>query len=45
VPANGYFRLGSNTKTYVSVVLLQLVGEGRLSLEDPVRRWLPVTRG
>lgn len=41
VPANGYFRMGSDTKTFVSVVLLQLVGEGRLSLDDSVERWLP----
>ncbi|MGK5685100.1 serine hydrolase domain-containing protein [Actinoplanes sp. URMC 104] len=41
VPAGGYFRMGSNTKTFVSVVLLQLVGEGRLSLDDSVERWLP----
>jgi D-alanyl-D-alanine carboxypeptidase len=41
VPVNGYFRMGSDTKPFVSVVLLQLVGEGRLSLEDPVERWLP----
>ncbi|HEY0534853.1 MAG TPA: serine hydrolase domain-containing protein [Actinoplanes sp.] len=41
VPLNGYFRMGSDTKTFVSVVLLQLVGEGRLSLDDPVQRWLP----
>ena len=41
VPDNGYFRMGSDTKTFVSVVLLQLVGEGRLSLDDSVQRWLP----
>jgi D-alanyl-D-alanine carboxypeptidase len=41
VPVNGYFRMGSDTKTFVSVVLLQLVGEGRLSLDDSVQRWLP----
>jgi D-alanyl-D-alanine carboxypeptidase len=41
VPVNGYFRMGSDTKTFVSVVLLQLVGEGRLSLDDSVDRWLP----
>lgn len=41
VPVNGYFRMGSDTKTFVAVVLLQLVGEGRLSLDDPVERWLP----
>jgi D-alanyl-D-alanine carboxypeptidase len=41
VPVDGYFRMGSNTKTFVSVVLLQLTGEGRLSLDDSVERWLP----
>lgn len=41
VPVDGYFRMGSDTKTFVSVVLLQLVGEGRLSLDDSVQRWLP----
>jgi D-alanyl-D-alanine carboxypeptidase len=38
---NGFFRIGSNTKTFVSTVLLQLVGEHRLSLDDVVERWLP----
>ena len=41
VPVDGYFRMGSDTKTFVAVVLLQLVGEGRLSLDDAVERWLP----
>jgi D-alanyl-D-alanine carboxypeptidase len=41
VSPNGYFRIGSNTKTFVSVVLLQLVAEHRLSLDDTVARWLP----
>jgi CubicO group peptidase (beta-lactamase class C family) len=27
VNANGFFRIGSNTKTFVSVVVLQLVAE------------------
>lgn len=35
------FRIASNTKAFTSTVLLQLVGEGRLSLDDPVSRWLP----
>ncbi|MBM7492506.1 D-alanyl-D-alanine carboxypeptidase [Micromonospora luteifusca] len=40
------FRIASNTKAFVSTVLLQLVGEGRLTLDDPVERWLPgVVRG
>ncbi|MEV6350722.1 serine hydrolase domain-containing protein [Actinoplanes sp. NPDC051851] len=41
VPADGYFRMGSNTKTFVAVVTLQLAGEGRLSLDDTVEHWLP----
>jgi D-alanyl-D-alanine carboxypeptidase len=35
------FRAGSITKSFVSTVALQLVGEGRLSLSDTVERWLP----
>ena len=30
------FRVGSNTKTFVVTVLLQLVDEGKLSLDDPL---------
>ncbi|QEU92134.1 class A beta-lactamase-related serine hydrolase [Streptomyces kanamyceticus] len=41
VPRQGYFRMGSNTKTFVSTVVLQLVGEGRMRLDDKVERWLP----
>ncbi|MGW5329684.1 serine hydrolase domain-containing protein [Streptomyces sp. NPDC004014] len=41
VAADGYVRIGSATKTFVAVVLLQLVGEGRLSLDDTVDAWLP----
>ena len=41
VPWNAEFRVGSFTKTFVSATLLQLVGEGRLSLDDTVDRWLP----
>ncbi|MFI8391940.1 serine hydrolase domain-containing protein [Streptomyces sp. NPDC085540] len=40
------FRIASNTKSFVSTVLLQLEGEGRLSLDDKVDTWLPgVVRG
>lgn len=35
------FRAGSNTKSFVSTVALQLVGEGKLSLSDTVEHWLP----
>ncbi|WP_440899097.1 serine hydrolase domain-containing protein [Actinosynnema sp.] len=41
VPRNGQVRLGSNTKTFTAVVVLQLVGEGRLGLDDQVDRRLP----
>jgi len=35
------FRIGSETKMFVSTVVLQLVGEGKLSLDDTVERRLP----
>jgi D-alanyl-D-alanine carboxypeptidase len=34
-----HFRIGSNTKTFVVSVLLQLVGEKRLALDDPLSRF------
>ncbi|HEY3708152.1 MAG TPA: serine hydrolase domain-containing protein [Amycolatopsis sp.] len=43
VPADPHakFRIGSNTKAFVSTVLLQLEAEHKLSLDDTVDRWLP----
>ncbi|MFI9062071.1 serine hydrolase domain-containing protein [Streptomyces sp. NPDC053429] len=38
---NSRFRIGSVTKTFSSVVLLQLVDEGRIGLDQPVDRYLP----
>ncbi|MFC9994655.1 serine hydrolase domain-containing protein [Nocardia sp. NPDC127526] len=39
-------RIGSNTKTFVSTVVLQLVAEGKVELDAPVERYLPgVVRG
>ncbi|MGI5447184.1 serine hydrolase domain-containing protein [Streptomyces sp. CA-243310] len=35
------FRIGSVTKTFSTVVLLQLVNEGKIGLDDPVNRHLP----
>ena len=35
------FRIGSVTKTFVATAVLQLAGEGRLSLDEPVARRLP----
>ncbi len=34
-------RIASTTKTFVATVVLQLAGEGRIGLDDPVERWLP----
>jgi D-alanyl-D-alanine carboxypeptidase len=46
VPPDGFFRIASTGKAFSSTVTLQLVGEGRLRLEDTVERWLPgVVRG
>jgi len=41
VPVNGQVRIGSNTKTFVSVAVLQLVGQGKIDLEAPIERYLP----
>lgn len=35
------FRLGSLTKQFTAAVILQLVAEGRLSLEDPISKFFP----
>jgi D-alanyl-D-alanine carboxypeptidase len=41
VPVNGQVRIASNTKMFTSTVVLQLVGEGRIGLDDPVEKYLP----
>ncbi|WJV48114.1 serine hydrolase domain-containing protein [Streptomyces flavofungini] len=41
MPRNGQVRIGSVTKTFTAVVVLQLVGEGRISLDKPVDKYLP----
>jgi D-alanyl-D-alanine carboxypeptidase len=35
------FRIASLTKTFVATVVLELAGEGKLTLHDTVERWLP----
>ncbi|HBM88203.1 MAG TPA: serine hydrolase, partial [Rhodobiaceae bacterium] len=35
------FQIGSITKLYTTVLVLQLVEEGLLTLDDPIRKWLP----
>ncbi len=41
VSPDGYFRIASVTKAFVATVVLRLAGDGRLSLDDTVERWLP----
>jgi D-alanyl-D-alanine carboxypeptidase len=41
LPLAGRFRAGSITKSFVATVVLQLVGEGRIALDDPSGEWLP----
>src|SRR6476661_6402601 len=38
--AGDHFRIGSNTKTLTSTVILQLAQEGKLSLDDPVSKFV-----
>ncbi|MEV6073321.1 serine hydrolase domain-containing protein [Nocardia sp. NPDC052001] len=45
-PGKGRIRIGSNTKTFVATVLLQMVAENAVALDAPVERYLPgVVRG
>ncbi|WP_037835892.1 serine hydrolase domain-containing protein [Streptomyces sp. NRRL S-244] len=41
VPRDGQVRIGSNTKTFTAVVVLQLVGEGKIGLDATVDTYLP----
>ncbi|WUS43037.1 beta-lactamase family protein [Kitasatospora sp. NBC_01250] len=41
VPVDGQVRIGSNTKTFTAVVVLQLVGEGKIGLDEPIETYLP----
>jgi CubicO group peptidase (beta-lactamase class C family) len=34
-------RIGSQTKTYTGTVILQMVEEGKISLDDTLAKWLP----
>jgi CubicO group peptidase (beta-lactamase class C family) len=42
-PVNGdtVFRIASMTKSFTALAILQLRDEGKLSLEDPVSKWIP----
>ncbi len=41
LPVNAIFNIASMTKAVTSVVIMQLVEQGKLSLDDPVSRYLP----
>ncbi|MEV0535250.1 serine hydrolase domain-containing protein [Kitasatospora sp. NPDC050463] len=41
VPDDGQVRIGSNTKAFTAVVVLQLVAEGRIDLDSTVDHYLP----
>ena len=40
-PLDGEVRIGSSTKTFTAVVIMQLVQEGKISLDEPVETYLP----
>ncbi|MGW0801489.1 serine hydrolase domain-containing protein [Nonomuraea sp. NPDC002799] len=41
VPVNGRVRIASNTKMFTAVAVLQLVGDGKIGLDDRVEQYLP----
>jgi D-alanyl-D-alanine carboxypeptidase len=41
IPSNARYRIGSQTKSMTATVVLQLVGEGRLNLDDELVALLP----
>jgi CubicO group peptidase (beta-lactamase class C family) len=41
MPADAMFEIGSITKQFTAVALLQLRDEGKLNLDDEITKWLP----
>ena len=42
---NTLYGFGSNSKSYLALGLLQLIEEGKLKLDDPIDKYLPVKLG
>ena len=40
-PMDGEVRIGSNTKTFVAVVVMPMVQEGKVGLDEPIETYLP----
>lgn len=40
-PVDGEVRIGSNTKMFVSTIVLQLAEEGQVALDEPINTYLP----
>jgi D-alanyl-D-alanine carboxypeptidase len=41
MPLDAMFEIGSVTKQFTAAAILQLRDQGKLDLDDPVKRWLP----
>ncbi|WP_433435600.1 serine hydrolase domain-containing protein [Nonomuraea sp. CA-141351] len=41
IPADARARIGSATKMFTSVIVLQLAGEGKVELDAPIEKYLP----
>ncbi len=41
ITPNDLFDIGSITKSFTALLLLQLQTEGKLTLDDPLGKWLP----
>jgi CubicO group peptidase (beta-lactamase class C family) len=41
MPVDAMFEIGSVTKQFTAVAVLQLRDQGKLSLDDDITRWLP----